>query len=292
MSDMLKLHRRELLGATAAVGTLAVLRKTAAADRDQHVEIIDSNVSLFQWPFRRLPLDETSKLVGKLQSLGITQAWAGSFEGLLHRDLTAVNERLASECGKHAELIPIGAINPMLPGWENDLWRCDEKHRMPGIRLHPSYHGYDLKSEEFVRLMKLATSHRMVVQIAVEMEDPRTQSSLVQVAAVNVSPLAEVMKATPGARVQLLNAKPRGATASQLGAIPGVHFDTARFDGTDGVATLLDAVPEERVLYGSHSPFLIPEAALIRVAESRLEHGPLMNVLNGNAVKLMRAAKR
>ena len=44
--------------------------------------MIDTNIYLFRWPTRRLPGDETAKLVEKLRSRGVAQAWAGSFDAL------------------------------------------------------------------------------------------------------------------------------------------------------------------------------------------------------------------
>src|SRR5689334_7135438 len=60
--------------------------------------IIDTDVSLARRPFRRLPMDQTKQLVAKLKQAGVTEACAGSFDGLLHKNLGAVNDRLASEC--------------------------------------------------------------------------------------------------------------------------------------------------------------------------------------------------
>ncbi|MGA1479993.1 MAG: hypothetical protein ACO38N_02820, partial [Candidatus Nanopelagicales bacterium] len=53
----------------------------AARGEEDFPGIIDTNVNLGRWPFRRLPLDETGNLVGKMRLLGITRALAGSFEG-------------------------------------------------------------------------------------------------------------------------------------------------------------------------------------------------------------------
>src|SRR4051794_2851425 len=61
-------------------------------------DIIDSNVHLFEWAFRRLKYDRTEALIAKLRRHRITQAWAGSFEAVLHKQLDAVNQRLAGEC--------------------------------------------------------------------------------------------------------------------------------------------------------------------------------------------------
>ena len=281
------MHRRKVLSLTVSAGMSSTLLPTMAWSADEvqpGFRIIDTNVSLFRWPFRRLPLDETEALVTKLQSLGIAQAWAGSFEGILHRDITSVNQRLADACGDYAELVPIGSINLELPGWEDDLRRGIDDHKMPGIRLHPNYHGYTLDDPRFRRLLKLATSARRFIQIAAAMEDSRTQSTLVQVADVNFIPLIGLMRNISGARVQILNQNLRPPLLQQLGESPGVFFDTARVDGTDGVPKLVQSVPAGRVLYGSHAPFLIPEAALIRVHESEvLDAASLQAVYSRNA---------
>src|SRR5690348_6332750 len=43
----------------------------------QGPDIIDTNVHLFEWPFRKLKYDRTEALIAKLRRHRITQAWAG-----------------------------------------------------------------------------------------------------------------------------------------------------------------------------------------------------------------------
>src|SRR5215510_9821609 len=123
----------------------------AAADP----EIVDTNVHLFDWPFRKLKYAQTEALVAKLRKHRITQAWAGSFEAVLNKQLDGVNRRLAEECRNNGAgmLFPIGSINPAWPDWDEDLRRCHEQYRMPGVRLYPTYHGYTLDQPEFARLI-------------------------------------------------------------------------------------------------------------------------------------------
>lgn len=254
----------------SATSWIATASRIRASEASPPTSIVDTNVSLFRWPFRRLPLDDTQKLVEKLRSLGITEAWAGSFEGLLQRDLAAVNQSLAAQCDRHPQLVAIGSVNLQLPGWRDDLRRCIEQHQMPGVRLHPNYHGYKLSDPRFGQLLDQATEAGRFIQIAAAMEDTRTQHSLVQVADVDLMPLAGLMRDREGAKVQILNSRPRGELLEMLAETPGVYLDVARVEGTDGIAQLMRSVPEGRVLFGTHAPFLIPEAALIRAYESDL----------------------
>lgn len=281
------MNRRDVLTLAAFSGAACLVRPATSQPTDETsppFRIIDTNISLFRWPFRRLPLDETDTLVRKLHSLGIVQAWAGSFEGILHRDIAGVNQRLADACRNRPELIPFGSINPELPDWKEDLRRCIEEYNMPGIRMHPNYHGYTLDDPRFYRLLQLAAEAGLFIQIAAAMEDPRTQHPMLQVPEVDLAALPKLMAAIPGARVQILNQNPRVPLLQQLADIPGVFFDTARVDGTDGVPKLVQSVPPGRILFGSHAPFLIPEAALIRIHESDiLDESELRAVLSENA---------
>lgn len=277
------INRRELLQIAAASVLIGKTARTAERKMPDF-PIVDTNVSLFDWPFRRLPLDDTETLVKKYRSLGIVEAWAGSFEGVLHRDVAGVNRRLAEECSRYEELTPIGSVNPALPDWEEDLRRCVEIHKMPGIRLHPNYQGYALDDPRFARLLDLVAGKELFVQIAVAMEDSRTQHPTVRVADVDLTPLPKLMGETQGAKVQLLNYRPRGSLARELQKTEGIAFDTARVEGTDGVPRLFEETSSGSVMFGSHAPFLIPEAALIRVHESSLLDGKsLASLLADNA---------
>jgi predicted TIM-barrel fold metal-dependent hydrolase len=269
------MKRRDLLKGTLAAGSMAAL---AVRGEEDFPGILDTNVNLFRWPFRRLPLDETKKLVAKLRSLGITKALAGSYEGVFHRDLSSANVRLAAECARFPELVPVASINPSKPGWEHDLDAAKT-----AIRLHPAYHGYGLDHPGFTDLLLAAAERGLLVQLAVALEDPRSQPELMRVPEVDLSPLPAAMAKTPEVKVQLLNWKGRGTLTNSLRELPNLSVDTALADGTDAVATLVKTFGAERVLFGTHAPFLIPEAALVRVQEADLAEGDLRAVIRNSA---------
>ena len=254
--------------------------------RPDALEIVDTNVSLFHWPFRRLPLDETDKLVNRMRELGVSTLLAGNFEALLHRNMTSVNTRLSNACAQHRELIPVGSVNLSLPDWETDFEQCVRTLRMPGIRIFPSYHGYELSDEPFRKIAELCRKESVFLQIAAAMEDPRTQSSLVQAPDLNLLPLKE-LEQPPS--IQILNARFSSGLIDLMNSCDQISTDTSRIDGTDGVPKLVDSVPEGRVMLGTHAPFLIPEAALVRTHESSLlSRQQLSAVLSSNAKQFLK----
>lgn len=255
--------------------------------------MIDTNVYFSRWPFRRLPGDELPALVTKLKARGVTQAWVGSFDALLHRDVAAVNARLAQDCQmpSDVQLVPFGAVNPKQPDWKDDLRRCHDVHHVRGLRLHPNYHGYKLDDPAFVELVKLATERGLIVQIALRMEDPRTQHPLVSIPDVDPAPLIKQLAELPKARVQLLNGLTvvRADLLDKLVALGNVSVEIATLEGVGGIQKLLSHVPLDRVLFGSYFPFFAWEAAELKLRESNLGEAQRAAISRGNAEKLLGA---
>jgi uncharacterized protein len=287
------LDRRDFLKAAVTAAGVAALSSTSTAQAADAAPagLIDTNINLSHWPLRRLPNDDTAALVAKLRANGVTQAWAGSFDGLLHRDIATVNSRLADECRRHGKglLVPFGSVNPKFPDWEDDLRRCAEEHRMPGIRLHPGYHGYKLDDPDFAKLLRLATERGLVVQLVWIMEDRRMMHPLLQVEPPDLKPLADVVKKTPGLRLVLMNALKglHGQPLLNLLQAGEVFVEIAMLEGVGGVADLLEKAPLDHVLFGTHAPLFYFESALLKLRESPLNEDQLRAIRCDNARRLL-----
>jgi predicted TIM-barrel fold metal-dependent hydrolase len=262
-------------------------------------EIVDTNVHLFDWPFRKLKYGRTDALVAKLRRHRITQAWAGSFECVLHKQLDRANQRLADECRTRGAgmLIPVGSVSPARPDWAEDLRRCHEQYGMRAIRLYPAYHGYTLDHPEFARLLGAAAERGMPVQIALRMEDERVHHPAIEAPLVSVAALPEALQKHPRARVQLINAAEalRGNAASALLQQSQVVLDIAALEGNGAVGRLLAGthniyrrpLPADRLLFGSHAPFFPLESALFKLFESPLTLEQLNQLMHANARQLL-----
>ena len=253
--------------------------------------ITDVNVNLSRWPFRRLPCDEPARLVERLEACGVTQAWAGSFDGLFHKDLGGVNARLAEDCRKFPAglLRPFGAVNLALPDWREDLRSCHEDYHMPGIRLHPNYHGYRLDDPLFAELLAEAERRGLIVELAIRMEDPRMQHPLMRVPDVDTGPLPALLASRPGLRLVLLNALGplRGAAITSLVGAGQVYFGISTLEGVGGIGSLLDRFPLERLLFGSHLPYFLLESAILKLQESDLSAGQVKAITRENAARIL-----
>jgi predicted TIM-barrel fold metal-dependent hydrolase len=276
------MNRRDLFARSAflAAGTVA---GRAAAEAPEGM--IDTNITLGDWVVRRSWADSPATLIARLRRHGVTSAWAASTEGVLHTDIAGANARLAAACADTI-LRPFGTVNPLAPDWEEDVRRCAETHRMPGIRVFPSYHSYNVEDAPFAQLLAAATARGLLVQVALTIEDERSHNPVLTVPFVNVAALPEQMAKVPGARVMLLNATSRVFAGTPLLARlarAGVFLEIATLEGVAGVEGLLARVPGARVCFGSHSPYFVFEAALLKLDESELTPAQAAAVRHGNA---------
>ena len=277
------LPRRDFLALVASLLAAGAIARPPRSE-PRKTALIDTNVWLGQWPIRRLPLDVPAALAAKLTQDGVSRAWVSSFDGMLHKDIGAVNARLAEECRRFPIFEPFGAVNLSLPRWEADVEACATQHRMRGLRLIPGYHGYKLDDPRFAELLKLATAHKLAVQIAVSLEDERTQNPLMRVPPVDIAPLPAILEAIPGARVMLLNWPHVAAGKPVLLTVQksGVFVDIAMLEGIAGLEATLEEFPVERLCFGSYAPVFYFESAKLKLQESALTDAQLDAITQTN----------
>jgi predicted TIM-barrel fold metal-dependent hydrolase len=265
----------------------------------QPTGIIDTNVDLFTWPFRKLKYGDTPALVAKLKKHRIIEAWAGSFEALFHKDMDGVNQRLAAECRTNGGglLVPFGSVNLAWPDWEEDVRRCHEVHRMRGIRIYPGYQPFGLDHPGMESLVRMTAERGMILQVVFGMEDPRVHHPIIAVGRVVSAPLIPLLKGTPNSRVMLLHftGTPRGDDLRELMTQTSAVMDISRLEGNGAVGRTIGLgpgipvhqVPVERIVFGSHAPYFPVETAILKLIESPLDPRQLHAIMQGNARRLL-----
>ena len=203
-----------------------------------------------------------------------------------------MNRRLADDCRAHGDglLVPFGTVNPTLPDWRDDVRRCHEEHRMPGIRLHPNYHGYGLDDPRLAALLDEAAGRSLLVQVVAAMEDERTQHPLVRVPPIDLAPLAALVARRPALRVVLLNADAPNPAREPLKALVEtgrIWIDTAMLEGVAAIERVVASVGSDRLVVGSHAPFYCADAAPLKLQEAALKEADHLAIAEGNARALI-----
>jgi hypothetical protein len=281
------MNRRSFLKGSAGAGLAPGLRAEASGG------VVDTHVYLSRWPFRRIPCDSTPELVMLLRKQGVTQAWAGSFDAVLHKDMHRLNVRLAQECQEYGRgfLLPFGGINPKLPDWEEDVRRCHEELKMRGIRLHPNYHNYSLGDPLAQRLFQIAAERALMVQVVCWMEDERHHNPLMQVPSVDLGPLPGLLQKAPRVRVTVHNGVYTASRMQQLLAAleksGRVALDFGMLDALMELREMIEAAGMERVIFGSYAPMFYSEAAMLKMRESDLKEAERQAICRDNASRLL-----
>jgi predicted TIM-barrel fold metal-dependent hydrolase len=287
------LSRRRFLKRT--IGTVAAcgFAQMSAASDTRPQSIADTHVYLGHWPHQQLSSDDPAKFVADFRQSGVSQAWVGSFDGLFHKDVASVNQRLVEACARVGDgmLIPFGTINPTLPDWEDDVRRCHEKFHMSGVRLHPSYHGYTLDDPRFARLMELAAARGLIVQLVVWMEAERHLLLNPHVAQVDLKPLVEKIAAFPKLKLLVANGDRANDYEGLRRLLPlkQVHFDFARAEKPKDVRQLIEKTSSDRVVFGSGTPLHDIDPVIFKLEQAQLADANRRAIAIKNASRLVAA---
>ncbi|MEX2568585.1 MAG: amidohydrolase family protein, partial [Cyclobacteriaceae bacterium] len=260
-----------------------------------------TNINLFDWPFRKLKYGDTEALMAKLRTHRVEKAWAGSFEALFHKDIDGVNSRLAKECSNKGKgmLVPFGTVNLAWPDWEEDLRRCQEEYKMPGVRIYPIYQTFDPDHPDFTRLVEQVDKRNMILQIVGDMDDIRNHHPIVLTRELNMHPIVDILKKFPQAKIQMLywNHRVGADVLERLVKETNTVFDTARIETSGGVGRLIEGkpwsgipdipVPVERILFGSHAPYFPIESSLLKLMEAPLKEDQAKAIMQGNALRFL-----
>ncbi len=226
--------------------------------------LVDVNAWLGSWPFQYFHEATAAILADRLAAEGITAAAVGNPEAAFNPDIMESNRILVRRLEKHAMLRPVPAVDPTKRDWRDVLALCRDEGAA-AVRVFPGYHGYELGSPAAMAVMEqLAGERTLPLFVQVRMEDERTHHPRCRIAAVEVASVLEAAGRFPTLRFVALC--PYFHEAVDLAKGPAnVSFDISHVERLRTVSSLLAEVPLQRVLFGSHAPFLQPLAAVMKV---------------------------
>jgi predicted TIM-barrel fold metal-dependent hydrolase len=251
--------------------------------------LIDANCMIGSYPFRDLPYHQVGTLLRKMDELGVERAAVSAVEAVFYRNVQTANDELFRVAAAHPDRFwPVAVVNPVLPGWEDDLAPCLDLGAA-AVRLHPNYHGYSPVDRLALDLVAQASEAGRPIVVSVGIEDVRHQHPIFHVAYVPTADVAMLINYLPDATYLIA-----GATFGECNAIEGqlarpenVHYELSRVQGPIRDIDLLHGrMGATRLLYGSNLPLHVPETAKLSIDKAEIPEADKELIRHGNARRL------
>lgn len=252
------------------------------------MDIIDVNTWLGSWPFDYLREDTAAKLDSLLASEGISLAYVSTPEASLNPDYVEANRRLIRRVRRYDRLRPVATLDPTIGGWRDALAEYGESG-ITAVRIIPGYHDYRCISAEAAALVEELEARNMVLIVQVRIADERTHHRLCQIPPTPAEDIIELAGRHPGLPVVAMCTNFHEAVEIAESA-PNVSFDLSHIERMRTVPSLLARVPAERVLFGSHAPFLTLRSAKMKLAAPGVSEADRRSIASGNARRIFRPA--
>jgi predicted TIM-barrel fold metal-dependent hydrolase len=244
------------------------------------MKAFDCNVSFGHWPFARVAEDTPARLDALLAREGISRALVSSADAVLYEEPEECNRWLVSRLKKLPRLVPVPVVNPRVRSAQAIVDRPD----LVAVKLIPNFHVYSLRDPRALALCRLLARRRVPVLVQMRMEDERGQHELFRVPGVDGDDIAALATAIPGLTIVALC--PYFAEALRLAAVPNIHVDISFVENLDTLGQLCAKIPAGKVLFGSHSPWLYPKAAVAKLTLSRIGAEERKAIARGNAARI------
>jgi len=256
--------------------------------------IMDCNVLIGSWAYRRLPYGNAGSLLDALKRVGIGRAVAGSLDAVLYRNPAEGNETLFRAIERLRDFYtPAVTIDPTTFSWEQDL-DTGLKAGCAVVRTYPQYQNWRLEDARACEFFAACVEENLPVLLTVEMEDPRQRHPMDRPAGWMGGELRNLIEAVPGLEVIVANARVDRVreVSLTLGEADRnrVWYDTSAIWGphVDDLSACCREIGVSRFLFGSHAALKTPETAVTRVKLANLSGEERKRIFSENILNVMR----
>ncbi|QYM78001.1 amidohydrolase family protein [Horticoccus luteus] len=233
------------------------------------MSLIDTNVHLGPWPFSFLPEFNAPQLAAHLAAEGIDRALVSPLPAALAPDPLPANRTLFAAVRRTPTLLPLPVVNPALAHWREQL-DATATGPLRAIKLLPPYHNYRPEAPRFAAFFAEVAARHLKVVVETRLEDDRHRYHGLSVKALTAKQLAPFLQRYPDLRPLVLGLGLPELRELAQQKLTAFSFDTAFVEWTDSIATLAKEFSTDRVMFGSHAPFLVARASLAKLTTAQL----------------------
>lgn len=243
--------------------------------------IIDVNVSFGHWPFALHLPNQLDRLARLLAEAGIDQAHVSAAEAVLAPDPLAAAEPLLDQLAGHPTLQPALVLDPTLPTAQQDLAEALGRWPVRLLKLYPGFGGYAADDEPVAALIRSAGQSRVVSAVVLRVEDERALHRLMRPPTVDLQAIVHLAAEVAPLPLLVLNAL-RDEVVELLSSTDNLLADIAFVESGDSLPDLLQRVPAERIVFGSHAGLFYPQAAAAKLGSADIGQQQRAAIASGN----------
>lgn len=253
--------------------------------------MIDVNVFLGAYPWRRIPGTAPEAVLAAMDRVGIETAWVTHLPSLFWKDPAEGNGWLYDQALRMHRFRAVPVVHPGLPRWEDDLREAVDRGAV-AVRSDPGVLGLAPAGAEMLRLIAAAAALGMPVLAAVRLEDGRGRHPLDLAPELPPWAVRQWLRHEPTARVVITHADRGFIEEVHYGSTPAesarVWWDISWVWGPpdDHLAHLLATMGALRFLFGTGQPLRLPETPVARLDLLALKSGERDQITAGNAATL------
>lgn len=215
----------------------------------------DFNCFCGNWPFRRIRHNTIDALIGLHSRCGIAGGLVSASEAIFYQDPYEAEQALAVAL-QGTEYMHAMILNPMLPGWRDDLHRAVNTLSVKAIRLVPGYHGYRLTDTVMEAVSDALRRYKLPLIITLRIEHVWS-SWMIAPRPLPEEELQAFLERNRDIPTLLAYVLPSQLEAleSQIKSRDNLFIDTAGF--RSGLFPVEDSLPKAagKIVFGSCAPF-------------------------------------
>lgn len=257
---------------------------------DEEMGKIDCNCLVGHWPFRMLRESGIDAIKAKHLETGITKGLIANINSIFYND-PFEGETELGDMIKSSDYLHVMTVNPMLPGFEEDIQTAIEKFNICAVRIYPGYHQYNLNNNTNVeKLCFVLHKYKLPLFISVRMEDERLNYIFKPLTPQEFG-LFQFLKHDLFYKVLLLTIMGTELLTHQDQILSNrrIWYDTSGLKAKPfGLELLCNEMGSEKLVYGSQYPLFSLRATLYQVERDNLGQNTINNILWNNTQNLLR----
>lgn len=258
--------------------------------------IIDSNILLGHWPYRKLCNNTAKEIVGLMDEHKIKKGIISSLNSIFYRNSHEGNKELFTQIKNFKNrFIMFGVINPAYVNWKEDLKECVQKFNINGLNIYPNYHNYKLNDRYFLELTEEAQKYKLPVALTCAFEDPRQRHWTDNISNIQDWEIIKAINSSPNTAFIVHNSDNPLRIAEFLKNTAGKALNNFLFDNafvfgppSDNIEQFIKKIGAEHLILGTNTPFRYTNNSLLKIQALEINAKAKNMIFSGNLLKLLK----